>query len=188
MINKKYLGIEVVEGNLKSRRGLYNQVEVSQGLHTNNVVWEPEPLDEYSGRARAVRLEVSSSKVNALQHHPYWENEPKEFVDEYQKFYNKLFSLDWLNGKHDRHNIVVNEKCCLTLVQYHNGTLYAYSRSTDMRNGYMSDGLILDYLAECINKDKPECKVDVINWTLAIPHEYVEPGIARLKKDEENND
>ncbi len=172
---------DIIKEGLSSRRGNYNLVILTQ----NPLVFIPEPLDLSKTRHQAVIAEVWQAVLKKLRYHPYWENEPLEFVKYYEDFYNELFSLEWLHRPQDRHNIVVNKNCCLTMVQYHLGKLIAYSRSTDMRNGYFSDKLILRYLAETINRNRPDCKVDIIEWHLAIPHVYEEKGIARLL-DKEN--
>jgi len=163
-----------------SRRGKYQLTQFTELLQENSaLVWKPEPLPT-SVRATLVRDEISAAFLDYLDVHPFWKDEPKEFVDEYTKFYKELFGLDWLHNPEDRHNIVANKTCCLTVVQYHDGVLHAYSRSTDMRNGYYADKLILDYLAECIGSSRPDCKVEKICWYLAVPHVYVQKGIARL--------
>jgi hypothetical protein len=169
---------------LPSRRGDYKVATIDSFITNNMFSWTPKPLSN-SKRDNGVKSEIQYAIDNKLKDHFYWENEPIEFVNEYQQFYKQLFSLSWLHNSTDRHNIVVNPITCLTLVQYHNGILYAYSRSTDMKNGYYSDKKVLDYLAEVINRDKPEFKVKEINWFLAIPHEYVNPGIARLIREKE---
>jgi len=144
------------------------------------MVWPVKELPN-SDRLTDVIMEVVFAKEGRLGDHPYWKDEPIEFIDHYTQFYRELFGLEWLHEKEDRHNLVVNANCCLTLVQYNNGALHAYSRSTDMKNGYFSDRLLLNYLAEVINQKRPDCHVDRICWYLAVPHVYVEPGIARLK-------
>jgi hypothetical protein len=166
---------------LKSRRGDY-QVAT---LDANPVIWTPEPLNARIPRHRDVMNEVQCAIDYKLDLHKYWENEPIGFVRRYQDLYQQLFRLDWLNDKDARHNIVVNEYCCLTLVQYHNGNLFAYSRSTDMRNGYFSDKLLLNYLAQHINQHRPDYIVEKIVWYMAIPHAYIKTGIARLLENEE---
>ena len=166
---------------LKSRRGDYRLVD----LESNPIIWYPETLVPSIQRHQAVMNEVQCALDGKLELHKYWENEPLGFIRRYQDFYQQLFRLEWLHEKDDRHNIVVNEFCCLTLVQYHNGKLIAYSRSTDMRNGYHSDKLLLDYLAMHINMLRPDCRVNGIEWYLAIPHVYQEKGIARLIKTDE---
>lgn len=158
----------------QSRRGDYQLVKID-----NPMVWIPTPLGD-SEREIDVMAEVKYAQWGKLVDHKYWENEPIEFVKQYEEFYVELFDLQWLHSREDRHNVVVNRDCCLTLVQYHHGTLYAYSRSTDMRNGYHSDKLILEHLAEVINEKRPDCPVLMISWYLAVPHVYVEKGIARL--------
>jgi len=164
---------------LKSRRGDYNLVE----LESNPIIWTLVPLDPSKPRHRDVIQEVDDAVANRLHLHKYWQDETAEFIAQYQYFYKELFSLRWLHKNEDRHNIAVNPFCCLTLVQYHNHQLIAYSRSTDMRNGYFSDKLLLDYLAQQINTWRPDCKVDIIIWYLAIPHAYTDLGIARLKEN-----
>jgi hypothetical protein len=161
---------------LNSRRGEYNLVT----LQSNPLIWKPVPLNTNNKRHRAVMAEVEFAMLNKLDEHEYWENEPAWWTDQYRTFYVDLFSLLWLNKNEDRHSISVNPYCCLTLVQYHNHRLIAYSRSTDMKNGYFSDKLILDYLAECINHWRPDCQVHTIEWFIAVPHVYTKPGIARL--------
>ena len=119
--------------------------------------------------------------MGKLAAHKYWKDEPLHFVLDYQNFYKDLFSLNWLNKPEDRHNIIASPTCCLTSVQYHAGTLYAYSRSTDMRNGYFSDRIILNYLAQHIAELRPDCKVTSIQWFIAVPHVYQQTGgVARL--------
>lgn len=167
----------------ESRRGPYQIVELPPTIgDANLLVWMPMELGS-SERADKVRMEVDYAKLRILAEHPYWKDEPLDFINEYSKLYRELFGLKWLHKKEDRHNIVVNPVCCMTLVQYNNGTLTAYSRSTDMRNGYFSDRLILDYLAETINRERPDCKVDKIVWYLAVPHVYLHKGIARLQEE-----
>lgn len=163
----------------ESRRGPYQLVKLKAIPKNSALVWEPVPLGT-SKRDVGVMTEILYAKEHRLEQHQYWLDEPMDFVQEYTEFYNELFSLNWLHSKEARHNIVVNETCCLTLVQYHNGTLHAYSRSTDMRNGYHSDKQVLNFLAQTINALKPEYHVDQISWYLAIPHVYTEKGIARL--------
>lgn len=167
---------------LPSRRGPYR-------LTANNAVdrvyeWTPKPLNN-SNRANMVKQEIEDAFNWNLGNHPYWANEEDEFVNDYSWLYRDLFKLEWLEGPADRHNVVVNQYCCLTLVQYHNGILHAYSRSTDMKNGLHSDKLVLEYLAEVINEKRPDCPVHTISWTLAIPHVYEKPGIARLLHKED---
>ena len=169
----------------KSRRGDYQLTKFDEALQEDStLVWTPEPINVGKARHGMVKLEIKLAMDNRLSEHPYWHNEPKEFVDEYTNFYNKLFGLNWLHKPEDRHNIIVNDKCCLTLVQYNNGTLHAYSRSTDMRNGYHADKVILDYLAHVINDCRPDCWVNKIVWYLAVPHQYVKDGMARLNEGE----
>lgn len=163
----------------ESRRGDYNLV-----TNTNLIEWEPKPLGT-TIRELMVKEEILHAKIHKLGSHPYWADEPEEFIEEYAKLYRELFKLEWLHEASDRHNLVVNKYCCVTLVQYHNGKLICYSRSTDMRNGYYSDKLMLDYLAEVINEFRPDCKVEKIIWFLACPHLYVKKGIARLGKEDE---
>lgn len=165
-----------------SRRGNYQLVEFPFAIQNASLLeWKPEPLGD-SKRDLEVMDEIRYARQGRLAEHRYWANEPKSFVDEYSKLYTELFELNWLHKKEDRHNIVVNSACCLTLVQYNNGVLHAYSRSTDMRNGYYSDKLILDYLAQTINTERRDCEVIKISWQLAVPHVYVHPGIARLQE------
>lgn len=166
---------------LKSRRGNYKLAV----LDNNPLIWTPEVLDILNDRHRAVIDEVGYASLGILATHRYWENEPIEWIDAYQHFYNELFSLTWLHKNEDRHNIAMCRQCCLTSIQYHNHRLIVYSRSTDMRNGFFSDKLILDYLAERITQDRPDCEVKTIEWYLAVPHVYNEKGIARLKENSE---
>lgn len=156
------------EPTLDSRRGKYNVVSLDQ----NPIIFEPTPLDIERTRHKDVVDEVYYAMDGRLADHKYWADEPLEFVEQYQAFYQDLFSLGWLHKNEDRHNIAVNAKCCLTLVQYHDHRLIAYSRSTDMKNGYFSDQLLLRYLAVVISAIRPDCKVDMIEWYLAIPHVY----------------
>lgn len=165
----------------KSRRGDYQLVVTDNGV--NVIVWTPTPMDD-SKRDQLVMEEIELSKHGRLNRHPWWQDEPEDFVWQYALLYQELFSLMWLHERSDRHNIVVNKHCCLTMVQYNNGVLHAYSRSTDMRNGYYSDHRVLDYLAQTINQRRPDCKVDKIVWYIAVPHEYVNAGIARLKEED----
>jgi hypothetical protein len=162
--------------SLDSRRGKYTPVI----LESNPLIWTPEPLDTTNPRHQDVIAEIYFAQIGNLTAHKYWLDEPKNWVYKYQNFYQKLFNMEWLHNNEDRHSIVVCPDCCLTLVQYHNHRLIAYSRSTDMRNGYFSDKLVLDYLAECITKASPNHAVNSIEWYLAIPHVYNEKGIARL--------
>ncbi len=166
----------IISEGIPSRRGNYNIVKLDE----NPIIWIPELLDLSNKRHLDVIAEVRHAKFGKLAAHPYWKDEPIEFINHYQDFYTELFSLKWLHKRTDRHNIVVNPNCCLTLVQYENGRLTAYSRSTDMRNGYHSDRLILNLLADVINQERPDCKVHEIVWYIAIPHIYEEKGIARL--------
>lgn len=170
---------EVLEPEYPSRRGPYKLVRLNTVQDNAALVWTPEPLG-VSKRDLGVMSEIQAAKHDKLAEHPYWFDEPLEFVKEYTKFYNELFELNWIYSREARHNIVVNPVCCLTMVQYHDGTLHAYSRSTDMRNGYHSDKQVLNFLAQTINALKPECRVDKIVWYLAIPHVYTNKGIARL--------
>lgn len=172
---------ELEKLTLKSRRGDY-QVAM---LPNCPIVWRPLPLDLKNSRHLDVVQEVAMANNNQLALHKYWQDEPEHFISQYQKLYKELFGLKWLHKNEDRHSLVANTECCLTLVQYHNHRLIAYSRSTDMKNGYFSDKIVLEYLAQLISKLRPDCKVDTIEWFMAIPHVYIEPGIARLKKDEE---
>lgn len=158
-----------------SRRGDYRLTDLP-----NPVKWKPGPL-HLTKRLQGVIDEIEAAANFKLDEHPWWKDEPMEFVNEYTSLYNELFSLRWLKNASDRHNIAFNINCCLTSVQYNNGTLHAYSRSTDMKNGYFSDKLVLEWLARTINEKRPDCHVHTISWYIAIPHEYVEPGIARLK-------
>ena len=162
--------------SLNSRRGRYTPVI----LESNPLIWEPTRLDTRIPRHRDVMDEVSYAMSNRLFEHKYWKDEPMVFVQNYADLYKELFSFKWLHKNEDRHNIVVNQHCCLTLVQYHNHRLIAYSRSTDMRNGYFSDQLLLNLLASEINFIRPDCEVKTIEWYLAIPHVYDQKGVARL--------
>ncbi len=144
---------------LKSRRGDYNVVVLEQ----NPMRWTPEPLNMSNKRHVAVTNEILYAQQGLLATHAYWENEPLAWILAYERLYNDLFTLDWLYNNDDRHSLVVNAECCLTLVQYHNHKLIAYSRSTDMRNGFHSDKLILNYLAQQITKFRPDCEVKVLN-------------------------
>ena len=163
--------------SLQSRRGRYNMVEM---VNMNPVKWAPKPLNSQYERHAAVMDEILYARQGILGQHKYWADEPLTWILTYERFYAELFSLQWLNNNDDRHNLVVSAECCLTLVQYHNHRLIAYSRSTDMHNGYFSDRLILEYLAQHISKLRPDCTVTSIEWYLAIPHVYEKPGIARL--------
>jgi len=162
--------------SLDSRRGKYTPAI----LEENPLIWTPGNIDTVDNRYHMVIEEIRYAKEGRLHEHPYWDNEPEYWVFQYQSFYNDLFSLRWLYDNADRHSILINGQCCLTLVQYHNHRLIAYSRSTDMRNGYFSDKLVLEYLAQHINTWRPDCKVKSIEWYLAVPHVYNEKGIARL--------
>lgn len=173
---------KLIDVPLPSRRGNYNLAI----LDSNPLRWEPVPLDMNNERVLEVIREVWFAQNKQLEYHKYWQNEPVEFIQAYQSFYAELFSLEWLHKNEDRHNIVVNKDCCLTLVQYTNHKLIAYSRSTDMRNGYHSDRLLLNYLAQQINSERPDCQVITIEWHLAIPHVYLKKGIARLEDKEPN--
>lgn len=165
---------------LPSRRGDYKMVHIPEGFYQ----WAPKPLPN-TKRANLVKQEIADSFKGQLGTHPYWEGEDEEFINDYQLFYRDLFRIEgWIEKPTDRHNVVVSEYCCLTMVQYHNGILHAYSRSTDMKNGLHSDKLVLEYLAEVITKERPDCPVNQIYWYIAIPHEYVKPGIARLLEKE----
>jgi len=166
---------------LNSRRGKYQVTK----LDANPMIWHPETLDPSIMRHQEVMVEISYANEGRLADHRYWQNEPTWWINQYQAFYSDLFSLLWLHKNEDRHNIVVNADCCLTLVQYHNHRLIAYSRSTDMKNGFYSDKLVLDYLAEYINRSRPDCRVNSIEWYLAVPHTYEAKGIARLIKTDE---
>ena len=167
-----------------SRRGKY-KVAVIYSLLTHNMFrWAPKPMTN-NKRDQGVISEIQYAFEGRLHEHPYWENEPLTFIEAYTRFYREAFSLLWLHKATDRHNIAVNAETCVTLIQYFNGKLICYSRSTDMRNGYYSDRRVLDYLAHMINTKRPDCKVREIEWYLAIPHEYDEPGIARLIDNEE---
>lgn len=165
---------DILEEVFKSRRGDYRLVDVDL------VKWIPEPLGK-TKRDVLVKLEIAYALENNLANHPYWVDEPREFIDAYTELYQTLFSLMWLHEPSSRQNIVVSAKCCVTLVQYNNGVLHCYSRSTDMKNGYYSDRKMLNYLAEHINEYRPDCKVDSISWYFACPHIYTEAGIARRK-------
>lgn len=181
----------VLPTRYKSRRGDYQMTKLTEpsNLTNSTLSWYPVRLYPEEKRDHGVITEIIFAATNILAHHPYWKDEPQDFIDEYTKFYNEAFGLKWLKNPEDRHNIVVNPICCLTLIQYHNGTLHAYSRSTDMKNGYYSDKRVLDYLAQTINEKRPDCTVDKIVWYMAIPHVYVKKGIARLNtKEEEHNE
>lgn len=171
---------DIMPPMLNSRRGKYQVVRP----RWNPQIWEPRLLDPAIPRHVDVMDEVEFAISGKLHEHKYWQDEPISFINEYQKFYRKLFSMNWIGKNTDRHSIVVNRNCCLTLVQYHDHRLIAYSRSTDVRNGYYSDRLILEYLAQMISTN-PQFKVEQIIWFMAVPHVYKEKGIARLKKDEE---
>ena len=170
---------KILDQIYKSRRGDYRMAAFDGP--SNVVAWLPKPLG-LEPRDVMVMSEVSFAKQNKLAEHPWWADEPQDFIEQYTKLYQELFRLEWLSSSTSRHNVVVNATTCLTLIQYHNGILHAYSRSTDIRNGYYSDKLVLDYLAEVINEKRPDCKVELIEWYLAVPHAYVEKGIARLKR------
>lgn len=159
-----------------SRRGDYQMAILDDRL----LEWAPAEMTE-NRRDKAVVSEIEYAQNNRLDEHPYWHDESVEFVMEYTSFYKTLFGLIWLKDRYSRNNIVVNSDCCLTSVQYHNGVLHAYSRSTDMRNGYFSDKRVLDYLAQTINSMRPDCLVEKIQWYLACPHIYIKEGIARRK-------
>lgn len=173
--NKFYKTVQV----FSSRRGDYQLLRASPD--ENTLSWTPKPLG-VSKRDIGVISEIEAALNDKLDTHPWWKDEPRDFIQNYTLLYKELFSLGWLYQAEDRHNIVTNKYCCLTLVQYNNGILHAYSRSTDMKNGYFSDRRVLDYLAQKINELRPDCKVEKIVWYLAVPHEYVLSGIARLKE------
>jgi hypothetical protein len=166
---------------LQSRRGNYNLVT----LPANPLIWEPRILDLNTPRHLDVITEVTMACNHELHLHKYWQNEPDWNIEAYQEFYTELFSLAWIIGRPaDRYNIMMHPACCLTLVQFHQNRLIAYSRSTDMRNGYFSDRLVLDYLAQHINEAYPESdKITSIEWFMAIPHVYEKKGIARLSEE-----
>lgn len=166
---------------LKSRRGDY-QLAL---LDTNPIIWTPKPIDLETQRHRDVSDEITYALIGRLGEHKYWANEPLDWIKAYQDFYIELFKLNWLHERDDRHNIVVSPTCCLTLVQYHNHRLIAYSRSTDMRNGYFSDRLLLNFLAAHIKTVRPALEVKEIVWFIAIPHVYHKEGIARLLDTDE---
>jgi len=167
--------------SLNSRRGNYTPVI----LEENPLIWEPVPLDESIQRTKDVFEEIAHAQFGILNRHKYWKDEPFQFVRAYEDFYTNLFSLKWLHKNEDRHSIISNADCCLTLVQYHNHRLIAYSRSTDMRNGYFSDKIVLEYLAQQINSMRSDCQVHSIEWYLAVPHVYDQKGVARLLEGEE---
>lgn len=159
-----------------SRRGKYKRAILEEKV----LEWEPIPLGE-NKRDKMVRSEIEHAQNNVLAEHPYWFDESEQFIENYTIFYKELFGLNWLGDRYSRNNIVMNKYCCLTSVQYHDGILHAYSRSTDMRNGYYSDKKVLEHLAEMINAIRPDCKVEKIRWYLACPHVYIKEGIARRK-------
>lgn len=163
----------------KSRRGDYTLMVTDTGF--NIMTWVPTKPDFTTRINKGVFDEIDNSLRGILSVHPWWQDEPFDFVMHYQNLYVELFKLEWLHKPSDRHNVVVNKHTCLTLVQYNNGTLHGYSRSTDMRNGYFADQTVLNQLAFYINTRRPDCKVDKIVWYLAVPHMYVEKGLARLK-------
>lgn len=161
---------------LNSRRGQYQLVE----LENNPLIWKPEFINNKGTRRAEVIKEVDYAQQGKLAEHKYWQDEPYEWILLYQDFYQKLFNLEWLHDNDDRHSILVSPTSCLTLVQYHDHRLIAYSRSTDMKNGYYSDKLLLEYLAYHISITRPDCEVRSIEWFMAIPHVYKKPGLARL--------
>ena len=182
------MSYELNSTDLTSRRGMYNTIV----LPSNPIRWAPPVFDPTVtidfARRITVREEVLYAQQGRLAAHKYWANESLTWITAYEQFYTTLFSLDWINHNDDRHNLVVSAECCLTLVQYHNHKLIAYSRSTDMKNGFHSDKLILEYLAEQITKFRPDCQVTMIEWYLAVPHIYKRPGIARLLERTKEND
>lgn len=164
-----------------SRRGDYQLMSTESGL--NVVTWSPLQPDFETRFEKGVTDEFLFAQEGRLIQHPWWQDEPYDFVMNYQVLYNELRSLNWLYKPDDRHNLVVNKYTCLTLVQYHAGVLYGYSRSTDMRNGYFADQTVLNRVAHFINTYRPDCKVNKVVWHLAVPHMYVKKGIARLDKE-----
>ena len=130
-------------------------------------------------RLNDVKEEIEYAKKGKLKDHKYWDNEPLEFILEYQGLYQRLFNVDsWIHYKDARHNIVVNPATCVTLVQYFDGQLIVYSRSTDMKNGYFGDKVVIHLLRQAIRT--AGFVVNETLWIKAIPHEYVNKGIARL--------
>lgn len=169
----------------KSRRGDYTL----DGVPDLMVITDPklelaEARKNRKARVDMVASEIKMSRDGILEKHKYWKDEPLSFVVQYENFYILAWQLGWLNKPEDRHNVLVNPYTCLTLVQYHAGKLIAYSRSTDSKNGLHADKLVLLLLAEHIEEHRPDCPVNEIYWLRALPHTYVEPGIARLKDGE----
>jgi len=162
----------------KSRRGDFFLTEDIQ------IEVVPEEFKITEKRLKDVKEEIQFAKEGRLEQHKYWDNEPISFTKEYEKLYQRLFDIpSWLYYTEARHNIVVNETTCVSLIQYFNGTLFVYSRSTDMRNGYFGDKVVIHLLREEIRKVGYEVKETL--WLKLIPHEYVEKGIARLLNIEE---
>lgn len=139
----------------------------------------PEEFKISYKRLADVREEIEYAKQGKLADHKYWDNEPQEFTLEYQVLYQTLFDVDkWIHYKDARHNVVANPVTCVTLVQYFDGELIIYSRSTDMKNGYFGDKVVIHLLREAIRE--AGYPVEVTKWLKANAHEYIEPGIARL--------
>lgn len=139
----------------------------------------PEEFKISDKRLKDVNEEIRYSMEGRLEAHKYWADEPMEFILEYQKLYQTLFNVPtWIHYFEARHNIVVNPMTCVTLVQYFAGQLIVYSRSTDMRNGYFGDKVVIHLLRQAIRE--AGYPVDSTIWIKAIPHEYTTPGIARL--------
>ncbi len=139
----------------------------------------PETFKISEKRLNDVKEEIEYAKKNKLKDHKYWDNEPIEFILDYQDLYQKLFNVkSWIHYKDARHNVVTNPATCVTLVQYFDGQLIVYSRSTDMKNGYFGDKVVIHLLRQAIREAGFE--VNEALWIKAIPHEYVNKGIARL--------
>lgn len=158
----------------ESRRGAF----VLEGsLAIEDITEKPELSDK---RWKDVQDEIQYALEGKLKYHKYWQDEPISFILQYQSLYQELFTFKWLKYKDARHNVVSNRFTCVSLIQYFDGQLIVYSRSTDMANGYIGDKAMIHLLARSMKQRGWE--VNQILWIKAIPHRYVEKGIARLKE------
>lgn len=101
-----------------------------------------------------------------LKNHPFWKGEEDYLIKAYVNLHiNFMVRMEHSKYPSSRNTVSAEAGTCLTLLQRHNKTLYAVSRSCDISLGFYADLYTLYKYA--IKYDLEE-----INWTITTPHIY----------------
>ena len=108
-----------------------------------------------------------NNDIEGLREHPFWKGDEAYLLDGYvklhQDFINKMSKSRY---KTSRNTCAANADTCMTLLQRHDVTLYATSRSCDISLGYLADLRTLYLYAK-------KYGLKQIIWTINTPHIYV---------------